>query len=509
MSYKNYNWDLVAADYNSPFFRNYIWVKGVSQFPQEHGTAALIVSIISKNSNIEYVADFGIWKEIHEDLKVKAQKDSDYFESLIDRANQEGEKFNAWTEKEIYKKDLSKVSGEELADILDKFVDWQGRMYAIGVAVPVLDFDKFAYVESFLNNYLRKNTSKEEYREYYALFTEPPYNSFSQDQEEDLLNIISKYWDKKNWQTDIKEKNIDELKNLQPDFMTDLEFHTARHSWVYYAYNGPHSTEGDFLNFARDHLLRLEHPKNVLKNLSDKRKKLEQRKQEFINKYKPSEKEIKMLNLAGKFVWGKPRRKDYQSKSYFHAKEMQLEIARRLNLSLDQARHTPFDMIRDCLVDNKAVDIKKVNSIIKFHVIAPNQDGNIEVLYGKEADDFYNSLEFSKEEDFSNLKVIHGSTASPGKAKGIVKVINEMSDMQKMEQGDILVSIATNPNIVAAMKKASAIVTDEGGLTCHAAIVSRELETPCVVGTRFASKALKDGDMIEVDADKGIVKKLN
>ena len=59
------------------------------------------------------------------------------------------------------------------------------------------------------------------------------------------------------------------------------------------------------------------------------------------------------------------------------------------------------------------------------------------------------------------------------------------------------------------MKKAAAIVTDEGGLTAHAAIVARELSIPCIVGTKFATRAFKDGDMVEVDADRGIVSKIN
>ena len=80
--------------------------------------------------------------------------------------------------------------------------------------------------------------------------------------------------------------------------------------------------------------------------------------------------------------------------------------------------------------------------------------------------------------------------------------------MEKMEYGDILVAIATTPAIVPAMKKAAAIVTDEGGLTCHASIVSRELEIPCVVGTRVVTKTVKDGDLVEVDATKGIVKRI-
>ena len=71
-----------------------------------------------------------------------------------------------------------------------------------------------------------------------------------------------------------------------------------------------------------------------------------------------------------------------------------------------------------------------------------------------------------------------------------------------------MVSHTTNPNIVPAMKKAKAIVTNAGGVTCHAAVVSRELKIPCVVGTKIATQALKDGDQIEVDASKGLVKKI-
>lgn len=77
-----------------------------------------------------------------------------------------------------------------------------------------------------------------------------------------------------------------------------------------------------------------------------------------------------------------------------------------------------------------------------------------------------------------------------------------------MEDGQILVSVATDPSLEPAMSRAAGIVTDMGGITCHAAIVSRELGIPCVVGTRFASKVLKDGDLVEVDASFGVVRRV-
>ena len=75
-----------------------------------------------------------------------------------------------------------------------------------------------------------------------------------------------------------------------------------------------------------------------------------------------------------------------------------------------------------------------------------------------------------------------------------------------MNNGDILVAPMTSPDFIVAMRQASAIITDEGGMTSHAAIVSRELGINCIVGTKIATKVLKDGDLVEVDADQGTVK---
>jgi phosphohistidine swiveling domain-containing protein len=102
---------------------------------------------------------------------------------------------------------------------------------------------------------------------------------------------------------------------------------------------------------------------------------------------------------------------------------------------------------------------------------------------------------------------LKGQPASKGFVKGRVrKIIDLESEGSSMCEGEILVTGMTRPEFVPLMKMAGAIVTDEGGVTCHAAIVSRELKKPCIIGTKIATKILKTGDLVEVDADKGIVK---
>lgn len=101
--------------------------------------------------------------------------------------------------------------------------------------------------------------------------------------------------------------------------------------------------------------------------------------------------------------------------------------------------------------------------------------------------------------------LLEGQGASPGVGTGKVSIVRNIKDAAKINQGDILVAKMTNPDMVPAMRKVAAIITDEGGMTCHAAIVSRELGTPAVVGTKKATVTLKDGQLVTVDGEKGLV----
>jgi len=149
---------------------------------------------------------------------------------------------------------------------------------------------------------------------------------------------------------------------------------------------------------------------------------------------------------------------------------------------------------------------------------------------GKQIEDWYQfpqDIEWAKEDDMlfivqsrpvTTLKevkevepeikapvLLTGTSASPGMASGTVTIVPDPSQIDKVKNGDILVAEMTTPDFVPAMKRAAAIVTDRGGRTAHAAIVSRELGIPCVVGTEQATTTLKDGDLITVDGSRGKV----
>lgn len=109
----------------------------------------------------------------------------------------------------------------------------------------------------------------------------------------------------------------------------------------------------------------------------------------------------------------------------------------------------------------------------------------------------------------ANKPECQGSVAYSGKTyRGKVQTIFNSSEVINFKKGNILVTPMTSPEYLPAMKTAKAVVTDEGGITSHAAITARELKIPTIIGTKFATKVFKDGDLVEVDANKGIVRKI-
>ena len=152
------------------------------------------------------------------------------------------------------------------------------------------------------------------------------------------------------------------------------------------------------------------------------------------------------------------------------------------------------------VMNNKEVSVGKTSDPLSVAMISADKN------YFLSEDSF---VAFKNE--FFSLKQnqaheIRGMKTYKGVVRGRVKIIIDDSDFSKFQDNDVLVCSMTDPNLVPLMKKAVAFVTDMGGILCHAAILSRELKKPCIIGTKIATQVLKDGDLVEVDADNGVVR---
>jgi phosphoenolpyruvate synthase/pyruvate phosphate dikinase len=173
-------------------------------------------------------------------------------------------------------------------------------------------------------------------------------------------------------------------------------------------------------------------------------------------------------------------------------------LARERGITYQELLHATYSEVRTQLPP-----VKLLRQRIKKHAFLM-EDGNIRVAIGDEVDEI---AQFFKE-DLRNTNAIHGSIACQGRVTGVARLVFSKADLDAVSEGNILVTSMTTPNMISAMKRAAAFVTDEGGITSHAAIISRELNKPCIIGTKHATQVLKNGDEVEVDADKGMVKKL-
>lgn len=182
-------------------------------------------------------------------------------------------------------------------------------------------------------------------------------------------------------------------------------------------------------------------------------------------------------------------------------------IYQQLDISFKDLTWYSFSELERLIKTGQKLSDKNLNIRKKYRVMV-QIDGDLEIFYGK-----ISYLKIKKRLDSQNKKIkvnqFSGTIASLGKVQGMVKIIKGVKDIKKISKGEILVAPTTRADLMAAIQKCAAIVTDSGGITSHAAIISRELKIPCIIGTDVATQVLKDGDLVEVDASNGLVKILS
>ncbi len=208
-----------------------------------------------------------------------------------------------------------------------------------------------------------------------------------------------------------------------------------------------------------------------------------------------------LIRISELFSYMQDERKSYVLRSNHYQMQFLKEIARRKEFPLKDLFYVAPPEMKSVL--DGTFDFSKAKARRAFCMVFEDFQG-MKILEGNAAKAVFDK-KFRKKE--AEQKALTGICANPGVASGPVKIIRKTHDLVNMKQGDVLVASMTRPEMLVAMKKAIAIVTDEGGITSHAAVVSRELGIPCLIGTKSATSWLKDGDVVEVDASAGTVKK--
>lgn len=300
------------------------------------------------------------------------------------------------------------------------------------------------------------------------------------------------------------EKHVQDLVNsIRPDIKIDLQSHYTKYFYTKFLF----TEEQGVYNFEH-YLKTLVRLVNSDPNIQSTLNKEAQARAVIINKRHRLIKELRLSPDQKKFFtsWGdfmvtKIYRRYAQLYAIYRMVPIVEEIGRRLKLSIKQTKFMTTPEIRSALLENKYND-QEIKKRVPFSVYYAEADQHI-FYTGNEAQ---KALDAIQQETVDQTTEINGQCGCQGVARGIVKIVDVVKDMEKVKPGDILVAISTQPDLVPAMKKAAAFVTNQGGVTSHAAIVAREMNKPCVIGTKIATKVLKDGMEVEVDATKGVVR---
>jgi len=311
-----------------------------------------------------------------------------------------------------------------------------------------------------------------------------------------LLPDKSVFWKEKNdfenIRKEIKKKKLSKTDKLLWKLLKD---HAKKYWWINNDYQTVKKLGASYFYQRLD-----ETPENPFWKTIAKKKK------ELIKKYSLDKATVERLKQISDMVYLRDVRKKYTQIASYYISEFYHIVAKKMNIPLGWSDFViPFSEYKKFLDKDKKF-LKELEMRVKKGVWMLGGDldwkSRTETLKAKE-------LFALVEGNLKGRKIIYGNTASLGKARGTVKVVLRQSDFHKFNEGDVLITGMTRPEFVPLMKMASAIVTDEGGITCHAAIISRELSKPCVIGTQTATRAFKDGDLVEVNANHGYIKNLS
>jgi len=386
---------------------------------------------------------------------------------------------------------LDQYSNAQLLKLLNKFRDAYLNFLPYLVYPHAIERYFMEIISIALKNHLVVLNKENDFNYLYQLLTTPTIHEI--DEQIDLLIVANKVkkegWNKKNQQLieKVKDKYVwQSFWTINAKPLTKDYFKNAIQAYV----DGNLNLDFEIKFIKQGQINRKSKLVNVLKEI---------KAPGLLKAY------VEMLQG---YMYLRTYRKNIISKAHYLHLPLLAEIGRRMGIGKDIKLISYEEMINylkngDMVSQTVIKERKEAWAVLAI-------DGKISIISGKNS--VITTAKKYKIEDVQqqiSQKMVKGQPACLGKTTGKVKIIKNIKEFNKIHQGDVLITPMTTPDFVPVLRKVSAIITDEGGVTCHAAIVSREFNIPCIVGTGNATNVFKDGDLVKVDANKGIVTKLN
>ncbi|MFC1687147.1 PEP-utilizing enzyme [Patescibacteria group bacterium] len=415
--------------------------------------------------------------------------------------------------KNILSSRMRTMTDKQLIKLYTDCLHYHALQNGVGASVSWLaDAEKERFTKGLwrrLEEHMQTVGSMHNIAEVFSILTTPREESFVAKEERDFLAIAITIYHRSRVRNIFRSNKISnilpQIHTVDKKLFQRIRNHHAKYCWLSYQYRGPASPIEEYLERWKEMIKGKSNPQALLTKYIRDRKQILARQSWLVKHLEITPSLKKLILLGQRMVFIKAFRKEAVYHGMYAYDPLLREMGRRLGLTIAQMWAMKTEEVTDALL-NHAFNVDELNDRQKLAVVFIDRKHHT-IYSGKKAKVFLKKLSFEKAYA-GKVREFQGTPACPGKVRGIVKIVNIPEEMKKMKKGDVMVAHNTNPNLVPAMKKAAALVSESGGLTCHTAIVARELRIPCIVGVIGADKLLKDGDKVEVNATTGIICKI-
>ncbi|MBD3210720.1 hypothetical protein GF318_05045 [Candidatus Micrarchaeota archaeon] len=321
--------------------------------------------------------------------------------------------------------------------------------------------------------------------------------TFSYQQRKSMLEIAARVFDAGHgnvFSNNTPCEILDFLKSDMPEIHEELVRHSSKYFWINNNYRRAVVLKPlDFIEKIKDEAVSFDHPGEELRIMDETSRNALENKKRYLEELDEEEKVISRLLAEGSW-WQDQRKKNNL-------------IAGHVLMQFLEEASSRTGIEANILLNATVYELPLVlNNKIGKEILEKRYDEGFSLYTDHSPEGYFVKSAPGKRyrlDKVEKVEEIRGTPASRGSAEGEAVVITREEEFNKMKDGAILVAVMTRPEYTPLMKRAAGIITDEGGLTCHAAVVSREFRIPCIVGTRIATSVLRDGDRVRLDADKG------
>jgi len=468
-----HNWTLISSKISPLLWKSWTAKGNTRDNLLKYTKEDIFISM--KQEELFYLKDIDDYQRVRDYYEIIFEKDINYFYRVQERCMVVHTDFINFCS-ENRKRDFTTLSNTEIISIFNKYIEkiiatasFRTNVFLLGLIITDL-------IDVEIEKIKRTGTEVDFYYELVTPIKDLPFTEM----QKNILFMCNK----------IEQDNL----NLNNEKVQSLiENHLKKYAWLTtHRYFGEPLTKKDVIKAIRENL-------GTSKKKLDKIKIDNEKRKQELDKIKNINETIgKLIDIAQNYTYLQTYRIDVVNEGNHYVREMFNEICNRTKIEYNNLIYLTENEIIAALNKNKN-DYNKLATIRKEYYVIYNVNNNeIHIFEG-----INNKYITINKENKKNTKIdiLKGKVAQRGKIKGVAKVIKSKQDLNKLNEGDIIICPMTMPEMVLGLLKCSGIVTDEGGITCHAAQISRELKVPCVIGTGNASKMLNSGDIIEIIAE--------